>query len=161
LGGNTEDRAVEILQGGCKGLPAKVEGYKKTDPPAKIAARFAEIVEEHRRSRPGAVWTPRGPKRPAYAGGASPAFPVKGGRVWIDPVAWKNSGAAIISRSVGLLRDESGRPGLAVTPAEFAAKDSEMIACEVDCRRDGIGGPDGAVFVDVEIPGLAEPGGGR
>src|SRR5262249_54860413 len=37
LGGNTEDRAVEILQSACKDLPARVEGYKKTDTPAKIA----------------------------------------------------------------------------------------------------------------------------
>ena len=27
-----------------------------------------------------------------------------------------------------------------------------MIACEVDCRRDGIDG----VFVELDIPGLAE-----
>src|SRR5213596_267112 len=44
LGGNSEDRAVDILTSACKGLPARVEGYKKDDPPAKCAARFADLV---------------------------------------------------------------------------------------------------------------------
>ena len=61
LGGNTEDRAVEILQQACKDLPAKVEGYKKTDPPAKIAARFAELVAQSK----AAPWEAhRPPRRP-------------------------------------------------------------------------------------------------
>src|SRR4029078_6223917 len=39
LGGNTEDRAVEILHRMSKLLRAPVEGYRKTDTPAFIAAR--------------------------------------------------------------------------------------------------------------------------
>ena len=48
LGGNTEDRAVEILRRMSKLLRAPVEGYRKTDTPAFIAARFAELVAERR-----------------------------------------------------------------------------------------------------------------
>src|SRR4029079_1010446 len=47
LGGNTEDRAVEILQSVQGSVRAPVEGYRKTDAPAKIAARFAALVAEH------------------------------------------------------------------------------------------------------------------
>ena len=48
LGGNTEDRAVEILHRMSKLLRAPVEGYRKTDTPAAIAARFAELVPARR-----------------------------------------------------------------------------------------------------------------
>lgn len=149
LGGNTEDRAVEILESACKGLPAAVEGYKKNDPPAKIARRFRELVEGVKRE-----WMPRAPRRPGFVGTGA-RFEAKGGVVWIDPEAWREHAPAIIARAAGLLRDEGGAPALAVTPGEFAAKDSEMIACEVECRRDGIGGAEGAVFVELACPGLA------
>jgi succinyl-CoA synthetase beta subunit len=160
LGGNTEDRAVEILQSACKDLPATIEGYKKTDPPAKIAARFAELVLAWSKGGTGgspasdvATWSPRQPRRPSFVGAPSAAkFEVKGGRVWIDTTAWKSHAPAIIARSNGLLRDESGKPGIATTPEAFLAKDSDMIACEVECRRDGIEG----LFVELDIPGLAE-----
>lgn len=164
LGGNTEDRAVEILQGATHGLPAKVEGYKKTDPPARIAARFAELVEEHQRNCPAradkGVWTPRAPRRPGYVGLPSAVFPIKGGRVWIDPGTWRSNAAAIIARAGGLFRDDAGRPAITVTPEEFLAKDSEMIACEVECRGEGIGGAEGGVFVELDIPGLGAPAAG-
>ena len=47
-------------------------------------------------------------------------------------------------------RDANGKPQLSVSAEEAAGKDSEWIACEVECRRAGIE----AVFVDLEIPGL-------
>ena len=148
LGGNTEDRAVDILQSACRGLPAQIEGYRKTDPPARIASRFAGLVAESK----APPWRPRAPRKPAYVGAPNAArFIVKGGTVWIDPATWKANAAAIISRSSGLLRDDGGKPGLTLAADEFAAKDSEMIACEVECRRDGIDG----IFVELDMPGLA------
>lgn len=150
LGGNAEDRALEILHAACAGLPAKVEGYRKTDPPAKIAARFAALVAEH---QGGSPWTARMARKPAFVGagaGGAHGFDVKGGKVWIDAATWRERGAAIIARANGLLRDDGGRPAITVAPQEFLTKDSDMIACEVECRRDGIGG----VFVVLDIPGL-------
>src|SRR5438874_8567098 len=44
LGGNTEDRAVDILRRMSGLLRATVECYRKTETPARIAARFAELV---------------------------------------------------------------------------------------------------------------------
>lgn len=160
LGGNTEDRAVDILQSSCRaaGLRATVEGYKKSDPPAKIAARLAALVSPDRREGaaaggPPRAWTPRPPRRPRFVGQpTSPSFPVRLGRVWINPDAWRTHGAAVMARANGLLRDDAGSPALAVRPEEFLAKDSDMIACEVECRRDGIGGSDGAVFVELDMP---------
>src|SRR5262245_59120748 len=81
LGGNSEDRAVEILQRPCKDLPGKVEGYKKTDPPAKIAARFAELVGASGKR----TWRPRKKRLPDFVGSSSAiSFAIKGGRFWID-----------------------------------------------------------------------------
>lgn len=149
LGGNSEDRAVEILQSVTRDVSAPVEGYRKTDPPAKIAARFAELISTSK----SAPWQPRAPRRPAFVGSSKAiSFPIKGGRLWIDHEIWKKSSSAIISRSTRLLKDDDGRPALGVSLEELATKDSELIACEVECRRDGIGG----VFVELDIPGLEE-----
>jgi succinyl-CoA synthetase beta subunit len=158
LGGNTEDRAVEILQNAGEGLPAPIEGYKKTDAPAKIASRFADLVSTHKsRERERPAWSPRPPRKAAFVGSSSSmSFPVKGGRVWIDSAAWKEHGPAIIARSNGLFRDDGGKPAVTVRPDELLSKDSDLIACEVECRRDGVGGPDGAVFVELDIPDLSD-----
>src|SRR5947208_13102358 len=76
LGGNTEDRAVDILQRMSKLLRAPVEGYRKTDTPAMIAGRFAELVE----SAGGAKWKPRPPRVPKFVKDpSSTMFPVKNG----------------------------------------------------------------------------------
>src|SRR5215472_12124323 len=60
LGGNTEDRAVEILSRMSKLLRAPAEGYRKMDTPAFIARRFAELVAGAK----GAKWKPRTPRKP-------------------------------------------------------------------------------------------------
>ncbi len=150
LGGNTEDRAVEILESVRGAVKAPVEGYRKSDPPAKIAARFRELVEQSRdRQGAGNSWRPRGARKPVFVGSSDAAsFAVKGGRVWIDRAAWKKNAGAIVPRSSGLLKDAIDDPTLAVSEDEFAAKDSECIACEVECRRDGVEG----FFVELDMP---------
>ncbi|MBL8763957.1 MAG: acetate--CoA ligase family protein [Phycisphaerae bacterium] len=149
LGGNTEDRAVDILHSACKAasLRAPVEAYRKSDPPARIAERFASLVADARRA--GAQpWTPRPPRRPAFVGtDAAACIPVRQGRLWIELAAWNKNAPAIIARASGLLKDDRGRPATATSPDDFLTKDSESIACEVECRRDGIEG----VFVDLDL----------
>ena len=44
LGGNQEDRAVDLLHRYTGGLPASVEGYKKDDPADACAARLAALI---------------------------------------------------------------------------------------------------------------------
>lgn len=153
LGGNGEDRAVDILTSACRGLSAKVEGYKKTDPPARIAARFAALVEE-RRASDGTLpaWKPRNPTRPSFVGSVGAAsMEIRAGRVWIDPAAWRDHAPAIAARSSGLVRDDRGKPAPTLPPDQFATKDNELIACEIECLRDGIGG----FFVELDMPELA------
>ena len=150
LGGNAEDRAVEVLQDACRaaGLRCVVEGYKKSDEPARVAARLSELVA----ANAGAAWMPRAPRRPDFVGSAASAsFPLKAARLWIDPKVWSGRRSSIIARSSGLLKDNNGHPAATVDPAAFALRDSELIMCEVDCRRDGIDG----VFVDLEFPSPA------
>ena len=146
LGGNTEDRAVDILREASGLLRTPVEGYKKNDTPARIAGRFAELV-----AASSATWKPRPPRAPDFvrAPGAV-SWPIRGGTLWVDPVAWRSRGTAIAARSSGLLRDEGGRPVVTVSAQEIQGKDSELIACEVECRHAGFGG----VFVELAIPGL-------
>src|SRR4030095_7782392 len=62
LGGNTENRAVDILARMSKVLRAPIEGYRKTDAPATIATRFAELVAEGN----GAKWKSRLPRTPKF-----------------------------------------------------------------------------------------------
>ena len=78
------------------------------------------------------------------------SFPIKGGRVWIDAANWSKIGPAVISRSSNLIKDVDGKPVPALPPEEIAGKDSELIACEVECRKAGVEG----VFVELEVPGL-------
>ncbi len=160
LGGNTEDRAADILHSACKtaGLRARVECYKKSDTPSKIAARFAELVRAVGTANAASTagWQPRAPRKPHFVGHPSAfSFPLKNGTLWIDPTIWKSHAPAIIAHANGLLKDVGGRPALAppLTPEAFLSKDSEMIACEVECRRDGLPS-DGGFFVDLPIEGL-------
>jgi len=78
------------------------------------------------------------------------ALPIKGGRVWIDSSRWREIAPIVISNASGLLRDDNSKPALTMNETEIANKDSELIACEVECRRAGVDG----MFVDLEIPGL-------
>jgi succinyl-CoA synthetase beta subunit len=149
LGGNSEDRAVEVLTDGTRELSTTIEGYRKDDPPAKIARRFAELVEKR-----SATWKPRPRRVPPFVGAApSISFPIKGGKLWIDPSKWPQAKAVVDRFAPNVLRDERGKPVPATPrPEDFATKDSELIACEVECRRAGIDG----LFVDLDIPGLSE-----
>src|SRR5207302_7193124 len=123
LGGNTEDRAVEILRRMSKLLRAPVEGYRKTDAPAAIAERFAELVA----GAGGTKWKPRLPRVPEFVKDPSATtFPVKNGRVWIDPAKWsRDSGIrrAVEMHSGGLIVDRAGEPVAArLSGEEFATK---------------------------------------
>src|ERR1043166_604524 len=107
LGGNTEDRAVEILHRMSKLLRAPVEGYRKTDTPAFIAARFAELIAGAGAKK----WKPRLPRLPKFAKNPSATkFPVKGGQVCIDTSRWPQIRAAVETHSGGLIVDRQGAP---------------------------------------------------
>jgi succinyl-CoA synthetase beta subunit len=147
LGGNTEDRAVDILHRMSKLLRAPVEGYRKTDTPAVIAARFAELVG----NAGGAKWKPRTPLIPKFIKDSSAtAFPVKNGRVWIDDARWPQIRNAVETHSGGLIVDGKGVATRSLPEEEFATKDSELLACDVECRLAGIEG----FYLELDIPRL-------
>src|SRR5881409_1321682 len=145
LGGNTEDRAVDILRRMSGLLRATVECYRKTDTPARIAARFAELVA----GAGGAKWKPRAPRAPKFAGDPSATMlQVKNGRVWIDTAQWPQIRPVVETHSGGLIVDREGAPAAALPSEEFAAKDSELLACDVECRLAGIEG----FYLELDIP---------
>jgi len=153
LGGNTEDRAVEILQRMSRLLGARIEGYRKTDAPATIANRFAELVAESK----GKKWKPRAPRTPKFITSKTAAkFEVKGGRVWIDDSMWPLIRSAIETHSGGLIVDRADAPAIALPAEEFATKDSELVACDVECRFAGIDG----FYLELDVPGLDDLIGG-
>ncbi|MGC2353160.1 MAG: ATP-grasp domain-containing protein, partial [Candidatus Udaeobacter sp.] len=149
LGGNTEDRAVDILHRMSKLLRAPVEGYRKTDTPAFIAARFTELVAGARgkKSKPRLSRLPKFIKDPSAT-----KFPVKAGHVWIETSRWLQIRAAVIEHSGGLIVDRVGVPALSLPSEEFATKDSELLACDVECRLAGVEG----FYLELDIPGLNE-----
>jgi succinyl-CoA synthetase beta subunit len=155
LGGNTEDRAVDILQRMSGLLRAAVEGYRKTDAPAMIASRFAELVA----NASGTKWKPRAPRLPKFVKNKSATkLPVKNGRVWIDTAKWSRDGGirrAVETHSGGLIVDHKGTPA-PLSAEEFATKDSELLACDVECRLAGVDG----FYLELDIPGLDELIGG-
>src|SRR6266496_3118375 len=147
LGGNTEDRAVDILQRMSKLLRASVEGYRKTDAPAMIAGRFAELIAGANAKK----WKPRDPRAPKFVKGSSATMlAVKNGRVWIDSARWSQIQSAIETHSGGLIVDGKGAPARSLSEEEFATKDSELLACDVECRLAGIEG----FYLELDIPGL-------
>src|SRR5437899_4503356 len=149
LGGNTEDRAVDILQRMSRLLGAPIEGYRKTDAPATIAERFAKLVAGTR----GAKWKPRPQRMPdfVHTSSAKP-FPVKGGRVWIDTARWPDIRGFVETQSGGLIVDRGNVPFVTVPAEEFATKDSELLACSVESRLNGVEG----FYLELEVPGLNE-----
>src|SRR6266550_6621164 len=149
LGGNTEDRAVDILRRMSKLLRAPVEGYRKSDTPAKIAARFAKLVGEAKET----TWKPRLPRAPKFVRDPSATtLPVKNGRVWIDNARWAEIRPAVETHLGGLIVDRHGAPAAALPGDEFATKDSELVACDVECRLAGIEG----FYLELDVPGLNE-----
>src|SRR5947199_9066198 len=145
LGGNTEDRAVDILHRMSKLLHAPVEGYRKSDTPATIAARFAELVAETK----GTKWKPRAPRVPKFVKDPSAIMlPVNNGRVWIDTEQWPQIRTVVETHSGGLIVDREGAPAAALPSEEFAAKDSELLACDVECRLAGVEG----FYLELDIP---------
>ena len=103
-------------------------------------------------------WKPRTPRVPKFVKDPSATkLAVKNGRVWIDTARWPEIRAAVETHSAGLIIDRDGAPAAALSNEEFATKDSELLACDVECRLAGIEG----FYLELEIPGLDELIGGE
>jgi hypothetical protein len=84
-------------------------------------------------------------------------FPVKSGRVWIDTAQWPQIRRAVETHSGGLIVDRTGAPAPALASEEFANKDSELLACDVECRLAGVEG----FYLELDVPGLDPSMGGN
>ena len=83
-------------------------------------------------------------------------LPVKNGHVWIDTPCWPQIRRAVETYSGGLIVDRENAPAAALPSEEFATKDSELLACDVECRLAGVEG----FYLELDIAGLDELIGG-
>ncbi len=149
LGGNAEDRAVEILESACATLPGTVEGYRKDDTPAFCAQRFATLISTCDREVTSDTLTR---SVPDFVGSkAAMHFAIGGGSVWIDQKAITDTATQVINQfGDGLLSVSDQGVSLAVELDEAAGKDSEFIGLEIELERAGCP----VLFVDLAIEGI-------
>jgi succinyl-CoA synthetase beta subunit len=151
LGGNAEDKAVEILEQVNGRVPAPVEGYKKDDSPHFCAQRLKALVESY--TPPGK--TPRGREKPV-AERPYTFETVTGGTVTLNHAVCATCESKVcVEECVPqiLALDEEGCPVLNITPEEAKkGRCIECLACDVACYFQGAGGG----YVELPIPGLEE-----
>ena len=152
LGGNSEDRAVEILEWLRGWVPAPVEGYRKDDSPDFCAGRLDALIKE------GKLVEPRKRPEPERAD-ASRLYQfetVTGGTVTFDHSLCAGCETKVCvsecARQI-LSLNEEGLPELNIAREEAKkGRCVECLACEVDCFFQGAGG--GKIV--LPIPGLDE-----
>jgi succinyl-CoA synthetase beta subunit len=150
LGGNAEDKAVEILERLNGRIPAPVEGYKKDDSPDFCAQRLDALIRAGELAdvpRPG----------PQPEPGQPYSFQtVSGGTVTYDHAVCATCESKICVKECArqiLALNEDGLPVLNITPEEAKrGRCVECLACEVECLFQGAGGGS----IDLPIPGLEE-----
>ncbi len=154
LGGNSEDKAVEILEWLNGWIPAPVEGFRKDDSPDFCAGRLRALIEDAK------VITPQARTRPQRAatepGHLYRFSTVTGGTVTYDHDICAGCRSKICvqecARQILSLNDE-GLPVLNISREEAEkGRCAECLACEVDCFFKGEGG--GSII--LPIPGLDE-----
>ncbi|MCD6452658.1 MAG: hypothetical protein J7L64_09910, partial [Acidobacteria bacterium] len=148
LGGNAEEKAIEILAKYTKDLPAPIEGYGRDDTPEFCAKRLSELIKGF--SPPSVAR-----KKREESSSLSPSYSFKTltGFIHIDYERCKRceEKPCIAECIPGILKIEDGLPKLAISEEEAArGKCIECLACEIACQFHGGGG----LFVELPIPGL-------
>jgi len=149
LGGNAEDKAVEILERVNGHIPAPVEGYKKDDSPQFCAQRLSALMAANTPpDEPPQGRTPPSAQRPyTFA-------TVTGGEVTFDhAVCCHCESKVCIQECVPqiLTLDDDGCPVLSISTEEARrGRCIECLACDIACYFDGARGG----FVELPIPGL-------
>jgi succinyl-CoA synthetase beta subunit len=148
LGGNMEDKAIEILERAAPEIPAPLEAYGKDDTPDFCAERLDKLIEEGQIKDLPPTPQRSEPKEPY-------TFESPTGTVTYDHAVCDTCESKICVQTCvpKILKLEDGRPVLNITP-EDAKKGGciECLACEVECHFAGRGGG----FVDLPIPGLED-----
>jgi succinyl-CoA synthetase beta subunit len=135
LGGNAEERAIEILERAQASIPATIEGYGKDDSPEFCAERLDTLIKSGDvTDAKNATFT--------HAQAATPySFQtVTGGVVTFDHSLCSGCETKVcIDTCVpGILKVEENVPVLAISNDEASkGKCSECLACEIECWFDG------------------------
>jgi succinyl-CoA synthetase beta subunit len=149
LGGNREEKAIEILTGLTKDLPAPVECYGKDDSAEFCARRLRQLVDgfDPRDTEPEPA---RGPSKEPYS------FETLTGNLEIDHALCRDcrEKPCVEACIVDILKFEDGLPVLAISREDAArGKCIECLWCEQECRY---GGGKGAIEITLPIEGLEE-----
>jgi succinyl-CoA synthetase beta subunit len=149
LGGNGEEKAIEILTTFTKGLGVPVECYGKDTPVDTCAERLSVLIA-------GFSAPPRPARREAPAAKKPYTFVTPTGEITYDhAVCARCESKACVSACVPriLKLSDDGLPVLNVTLEEAQrGRCTECLACEVDCHAMGAGGG----HVRLPVPGLDE-----
>jgi len=150
LGGNFEEKAIEILQTYLKDIPGVVEGYGRDDSPEFCARRLEELVAKNGGKR----YQVR-PFGETPVPGKAYVFETVTGRISFDHSkcpGCKTKGC-VPACAPKILKLEDGKPVLAITPEEAKkGKCAECLACEIFCRFH----EQDAIVIHLPIPGLKE-----
>ena len=149
LGGNAEDRAVEILERINGRVPAPVEGYRKDDSAWLCAERLDALITEGK-LLDVAPQPPRTEPQIPYS-----FETITGGTVTFDHAVCAGCASKICVQECArnILKLDDGLPVLNITPEEAKkGRCVECVACEVECLFLGAGGG----TVDLPVPGLEE-----
>ena len=150
LGGNFEEKAIEILAAYLKDIPAKVEGYGRDDSPEFCAERMEELIKEN-------DFTPHevGPICDPVVPAEAYAFETFTGNIFIDHSKCPScqTKGCVNACKAGVFKIDRGRPVLAISENDAKkGKCTECLACEIYCKfheKD-------AITIHLPIPGLKE-----
>jgi len=150
LGGNFEEKAIEILKDYLGDRGRTVEGYGRADSPDFCAERLDKLIRANG-SRPHRVLPLT--ERPVPPGAYG--FDTTTGRLSIDHsrCAGCRTRGCVDACAPKILKLEDGRPVLAIAPEDARkGKCTECLACEIFCQfheRE-------AIVISLPIPGLKE-----
>ncbi len=145
LGGNSEDKAIGILEDYTKDLNCSVKCFGKDTSVTECAGEMDRMMKEGREEREEDITNPESHK-------SDYSFDtVTGGTVSFDYSLCKTclSKVCIKECQGGILKEVDGVPVLNITKTEAASgKCTECLACEVECLAIGNGG--GKIFLPIE-----------
>ncbi len=149
LGGNFEEKAIEILGAYLKDIPAPVEGYGRDDSPEFCAQRLEELIEKSQ-----AIHAVR-PMESLDIPEGCYFFETLTGRIYVDHQKCPDcqTKGCVEACSAGILKIEEGKAVLSVPMLEAKkGKCTECLACEIYCTFH----EQDAIFIHLPIYGLKE-----